>query len=83
MFGCGLVSINFTHILWSYFTGTGAIMIAPYSANEIVSKWLSLMAFLGRRGPCSPCNRNIHIGIIIFPHIDDTQSTGYNHFKMK
>ena len=24
------------------------------------------------------CNHNLCIGIIIFPHIDNTQSTGYN-----
>ena len=33
------------------------------------------------RGPCSPykpCNHNLHIGIIIFPHIDNTQYRGHN-----
>ena len=44
---------------------------------------LSLSAFLrrGHRGPYSPYkpfNHNLHIGIIIFPHIDNPQSTGYN-----
>ena len=44
---------------------------------------LSLSTFLGTEdiGPYSPyklCNHNLHIGIIIFPHIDNTQSTGYN-----
>ena len=39
--------------------------------------------FLGDRGhqrPYSqykPCNHNLYIGIIIFPHIDNTQSTGH------
>ena len=27
--------------------------------------------------PYKPCNHNLHIGIIIFPHIDNPQSTGY------
>ena len=45
---------------------------------------LSLSAFLGTEdigGPYSPyklCNHNLYIGIIIFPHIDNPQSTGYN-----
>ena len=40
--------------------------------------------FLGgqrARGPYSPykpCNHNLYTGIIIFPHIDNPQSTGYN-----
>ena len=35
----------------------------------------------GQRGPYSPykpCNRSLYIGIIIFPHKDNTQSTGHN-----
>ena len=35
----------------------------------------------GYRGPYSPyipCNHNLYIGIIIFPHIDNPQSTGCN-----
>ena len=34
-----------------------------------------------RRGPYSPykpCNHSLYIGIIILPHIDNTQSTGHN-----
>ena len=48
---------------------------------EWVSQWLNLTAFFRLRGPCSPykpCNYNLYIGIIIFPHIDNTQPTGYN-----
>ena len=28
--------------------------------------------------PCEPCNHSLYIGIIIFPHIDNAQSTGHN-----
>ena len=40
---------------------------------------LSLSAFLGgHQGPYSPykpCNHNLYIGIVIFPHIDNPQTT--------
>ena len=44
-------------------------------------KFIGLFANRGHRGPYSPykpCNHNLYIGIIIFPHIDNPQSTGYN-----
>ena len=44
-------------------------------------KFISLFGDRGHRGPYSqykPCNHNLYIGIIIFPHIDNPQSTGYN-----
>ena len=42
-----------------------------------------LTALWGQRtlGLCAPyklCNHNLYIGITIFPHIDNTQSKGYN-----
>ena len=48
-----------------------------------VSEWLNLAAFLGtaERGPYSPykpINDSLYIGIIIFPYIDNPQSTGHN-----
>ena len=42
-------------------------------------KIISLFGDRGHRGPYSPyklCNHNLYIGIIIFPHIDNPQSTG-------
>ena len=42
-------------------------------------KFISLFGDRGHRGPYSPyklCNHNLYIGIIIFPHIDNPQSTG-------
>ena len=49
-------------------------------------KFIGLFGDRGHRGPYSPykrCNHNLYIGIIIFPHIDSPQSTGYNHPKKK
>ena len=44
-------------------------------------KFIGLFEERGHRGPYSPYkpfNHNLYIGIIIFPHIDNPQSTGYN-----
>ena len=44
-------------------------------------KFIGLFGDRGHRGPYSPykpCNHNLYIGIIIFPHIDNPQSTGYD-----
>ena len=44
-------------------------------------KFMGLFENRGHRGPYSPYkpfNHNLYIGIIIFPHIDNPQSTGYN-----
>ena len=38
----------------------------------------------GHRGPCNPYklgNHNLYTGIIIYPHIDNTKSTGYIQIK--
>ena len=32
----------------------------------------------GPYSPCKPCNHSLYNGIIIFPHIDNTQSGGRN-----
>ena len=39
---------------------------------------LRLSAFLGdrgHRGPYKPCNNNLYMGIVIFPHIDNKSLT--------
>ena len=44
-------------------------------------KFIGLFEDRGHRGPYSPYklfNHNLYIRIIIFPHIDNPQSTGYN-----
>ena len=43
-------------------------------------KFNGLFRDIGHQGPCGPyklCNHNLYIGIIIFPHIDNTQYTGH------
>ena len=49
--------------------------------SEWVIKFNGLSGYSGQRGPYSPykpCNHSLYIRIIIFPHIDNTQSTGHN-----
>ena len=49
--------------------------------SEWVSEFNDLSGDSGQRGPYSPyeqCNHSLYIGIIIFPHIDNTQSTDNN-----
>ena len=50
-------------------------------------EWVKAMKFndlfgdSGHQGPRSPhklCNHSLHIGIIILPHIDNTQAAGHN-----
>ena len=46
-----------------------------------VIKFNGLSGGSGQRGPYSPykpCNHSLYIGIIIFLHIDNQQSTGHN-----
>ena len=38
-------------------------------------KFICLFENRGHRGPYKPSNHNLYIGIIIFPHIDNPQST--------
>ena len=49
-------------------------------------KSIGLFEDRGHRGPYSPYkpfNHNLYIGIIIFPHKNNPQSTGYNQPKKK
>ena len=55
--------------------------IASNRMRERDIKFIGLFEDKGHRGPYSPykpCNHNLYIGMIIFPHIDNPQSTGYN-----
>ena len=58
----------------------------PLPTDGILYEWVikfnGLSGDNGPRGPFSsykPCNHSLYIGIIIFPHIDNTQSTGHNY----
>ena len=63
----------------------------PYSApcygeRERDIKFIGLFGDRGHRGPYSPykpCNHNLYIEIIIFPHVDNPKSKGYNQPKKK
>ena len=52
-------------------------------SREREIKFIGLFEDRGHRGPYSPFNNNLYIGIIIFPHIDNPQSTSYNWPKKK
>ena len=54
-------------------------IVALYREREI--KFIGIFENRGHRGPYSPYkpfNHNLYIGIIIFPHIDNPQHTGYD-----
>ena len=54
--------------------------------SEWVIKFNGLFRDSGHRGPCSPyrpCNYNLYIGIIIFPHIDNTPSINFKKKDIK
>ena len=55
-----------------------------WSLSKWENNWLTLIVFHGQWAPRSlcnpykPCDHNLHIGIMIFLHIDNTHSRGYN-----
>ena len=52
--------------------------------SEWVIKFNGLSGDSRRWGPYNQyklCDHSLYIGIIIFPHIDDAQSTGHNWLK--
>ena len=54
--------------------------------SEWVIKFNGLAGDSWQRGPYSPykpCNRSLYIGIIVFPHTDNTQSTGHATINFK
>ena len=71
---------------------TSLVQLLKFQNGDVIStltllsiereiKFISLFEDRGHRGPYSPYklfNHNLYIGIIIFPHIDNPQSTGYN-----
>ena len=69
-FGYGLVISSYTWLgMWLF----------NHAEREI--KFIGLFEDRGHLGPYSPyklLNHNLYIGIIIFPHTDNPQSTGYN-----
>ena len=58
----------------------------PLWVREREIKFIGLFWDRGHRGPYRPynlCNHNLYIGIIIFHHIDNPQSTGYSQSKKR
>ena len=52
-----------------------------HNKREREIKLIGLFGDRGHRVPYSPyklCDNNLYIGLIIFPYIDNPQSTGYN-----
>ena len=72
---------------WSYPYNFAAILSrARWVKREREIKFIGLFGDRGHRSPYSPykpLNHNLYIGIIIFPHIDNPQSTGCNQPKKK
>ena len=65
----------FIYLFFFFFGGGGGGVLG----GEI--KFICLLEDRGHQGTYSPYklfNHNLYIGIIIFPHIDNPQSTGYN-----
>ena len=63
-------------------TGHPGIQVSnsPFQERER-DEFIGLFEDRGHRGPYRPYklfNHNLYIGIIIFPHIDNPQSTGCN-----
>ena len=75
---------------WLFCSGLNVSIIKEIVSYEVVSEWVikfnGLSGDSGHRGPYSPYkpyNHSLYIGIIIFPHIDNTQSTDHNELKKK
>ena len=45
-------------------------------------KFIGLFGDRGHCGPHKPCNHNLYIGIIIFPHIDNPQSPKVSQYML-
>ena len=48
----------------------------PY--HHHVSKWVITFR---QQGSYKPCNHNLHIGMIVYPHIGNTQATGHKQIQ--
>ena len=71
---CSFVTIASNRTVWH------CIVISLWEREREI-KFIGLFEDRGHRGsysPYKPFNHNLYIGIIIFPHIDNPQSTGYN-----
>ena len=83
LFHCAQFWWGFVHIcktdMKQSFSYLILVLLGCKGEREI--KFIGLFGDRGHQGPYSPyepCNHNLYIRIIIFPHIDNPQSTGYN-----
>ena len=75
---------------WLWIT-LGPFQLRPFRSGAVLTrereiKFISLFGDRGHRSPYSPykpCNYNLYIGIIISPHIDNTQSTVIINLRKK
>ena len=58
------------------------VLTHPQWVSEWVTKFNDLLGTVDPYSPYKPCNHNLYIGIITFPHIDNAQYiyiyTGHN-----
>ena len=66
-------------VIWKYtYKNEEMLVFHEWARSEWVIKFNGLSGDSEQWGPYKPCNHNLYIGIIIFPHIDNPQSTGHN-----
>ena len=90
-FGTGLKLLRLSDAIrhqktWSTLIQVMACCLIAPREREREIKFIGLFENRGHRGPYSPYkpfNHNLYIGIIIFPHIDNPQYTGYDLPKKK
>ena len=79
------INFYYSNILCITQAGSGIVNHSSWEREREI-KFFGLFGDRGHQGPYSPykpCNHNLYIGIIIFPHIDNPQATGYNQPKKK
>ena len=83
---CNRLYMAYIHGRWDWKMVAKMYTLEIRCEREREVKFICLFGDRGHRGPYSPykpCNHNLYIGIIIFPHIDNPQSKGYNQPKKK
>ena len=70
--------IRLVNLLMSTVASMLLLELIQCNWGEWVIKFNSLSGDSRQRGPYKQCTRSLYIGIIIFPHIDNTQYTGHN-----
>ena len=78
--------MNYLEMSYAYLH-SNLIKSIKFSESSRVGEWVIKFKGLSvdneQRGPYKPCNCSLYIGIIIFPHIDNTQSTGFKEMILE